>query len=164
LIVRELTGSERDFLSHTFGSALDLTPIRVGRSLGSRSISPFGARIHLSPKLFENGSAKRPVRLADPRAAAVFAHEAVHVWQRQRGRAVTREGAWLQLGYSLGLLDPYAYDRSARDGHALLAVFVLGNIEQQGKIIEDYVFAERTGGRTDHFRRVVTWVRLSGVK
>lgn len=162
--MRPLTEGERAFLRHYFGASLALDRIRVGRSLGRRSWSPFGARISLVTPLFEGGDPARSVKLESPYAAAVFAHEALHVWQRQHGRAVTREGAVLQAGYVLGVRDPYAYDHSLRDPRDLLAVFVLGNIEQQGKIFEDYVYAERTGRDTHRFEEVVTWVRLSGSK
>jgi hypothetical protein len=162
--VRPLTESERAFLRHYFGASLDLERIRVGRSLGSRSWSPYGGRISLVAPLFEGRDPARPVLLESPYAAAVFAHEAMHVWQRQHGRAVTREGAVLQAGYALGLHNPYAYDHSLSDPRDLLSVFVLGNIEQQGKIFEDYVYAERTGRDTRRFEAVVTWVRLSGSK
>jgi hypothetical protein len=161
--MRQLFPEEQSFLSETFGAALALGPIRVSCSLGRRSWSPFGARISLSRRCFLGERAEQPVNLADPWAAAVFAHEAVHVWQRQRGRAVTREGARLQTLYALGLFDPYAYD-STQDPQRLLAEFVLGNIEQQGKIFQDYVFAQRTGRATRRFGEVARWVRLSASK
>ncbi|MET0343141.1 MAG: hypothetical protein ABW252_19185, partial [Polyangiales bacterium] len=99
------------------------------------------------------------VRLDVPSIAAVFAHEAVHVWQRQGGRRVTWEGARLQAGYTLGLFDPYAYDARATCPATLLSLFVLGNIEQQGRIFEDYVRADLEGRDTERFGQVADWVR-----
>jgi hypothetical protein len=85
------------------------------------------------------------------------------VWQRQRGRAVTRVGAFLQAGYMLGMFDPYAY-RVRHDPRCLLAEFVLGNIEQQGRIFQDYVFAVRSRRPVGSFSLVASWVRLSAQK
>jgi hypothetical protein len=76
---------------------------------------------------------------------------------------VTRPGAWLQTLYTLRIRDPYAYVRR-EDNRCLLSEFVLGNIEQQGKIFQDYVFAERTGQATDRFSRIASWVHLSASK
>jgi hypothetical protein len=161
--MRRLHDEEQRFLSHYFGQALDLAPIRLGTSLGRRSWSPYGARISLVRALYRGGDPDAPVELADPACAAVFAHEAIHVWQRQRGRAVTRQGAVLQTLYALGLRDPYAY-RPREDARCLLAEFVLGNIEQQGRIFQDYVFASRRGRAVGRFARIAAWVRLSAPK
>jgi hypothetical protein len=150
---------ERDFLEHVFHRALAIDRIALGSSLGRRSWSPYAGRISLTRDLFVDRDPRAEVRLDDPRAASIFAHEAVHVWQRQHGRAVTREGAVLQAGYTLGLFDPYAYDTSERNAAAVLAVFALGNIEQQGRMVEDYVYAECTGSTTAHFDRLLGWLR-----
>lgn len=161
--MRRLNGEERAFLAHYFGQALDLEPIRLGTSMGARSWSPYGCRISLVRSLYRQRDPEAGVDLDDARTASVFAHEAIHVWQRQRGRAVTRPGAWLQTRYTLGLHDPYAYVARA-DARCLLAEFVLGNIEQQGRIFQDYVFAERMGQATDRFSRIASWVHLSASK
>ena len=157
--MRRVIDAERHFLADYFGDALDTDGIRIGTSLGRRSWSPYGGRISLTRDLFSDHHARSVVRLDDARAASIFAHEALHVWQRQRGRRVTWEGAGLQAGYTLRLFDPYAYDTTIADPEALLSVFVLGNIEQQGRIFQDYVHAERSGGDTERFLRVVDWVR-----
>jgi hypothetical protein len=157
--MRRVTDAERRFLASHFGHALDTDRIRIGTSVGRRSWSPYGGRISLTRDLFSEHHPRSVVRLDDARAASIFAHEALHVWQRQVGRRVTWEGAGLQAGYTLGLFDPYAYDQTIADPAALLTVFVLGNIEQQGRIFQDYVHAELSGGDTERFRRVVDWVR-----
>ncbi|MFT3927277.1 MAG: hypothetical protein QM778_32330 [Myxococcales bacterium] len=161
--MRRLTGEEQAFLVRYFGGALDLEPIRLSTSIGARSWSPYGARISLVKGLYRERTLEAGVALDDPRAASVFAHEAIHVWQRQRGRAVTRPGAWLQTLYFLGIRDPYAYVPRL-DARCLLSEFVLGNVEQQGKIFQDYVFAERTGQASERFSRIAAWVRLSASK
>jgi hypothetical protein len=161
--MRPLLEEEQRFLARYFGEALDLAPIRLGTSIGRRSWSPYGARISLVRGLYRESDPEAPVDLADPARAAVFAHEAIHVWQRQRGRAVTRQGAVLQTLYTLGLLDPYEY-RPRQDARCQLAEFVLGNIEQQGRMFQDYVFAELTGRASQRFSHIASWVRLSASK
>lgn len=156
---RQLSAGERDFLQHYFGDALDCGPIRVAAAPGRRSWSPWGAQIHMAHQHFVDGSSRHEVRLSDPVSAAVFAHEAIHVWQRQYGRHVTREGAYLQTLYTLGLFDPYAYDRSVTDPRSLAALFAIGSIEQQGRIFQDYVYADRTGADTSRYAAVARWVR-----
>jgi len=161
--MRTLNQEETAFLACYFGASLDPGPIRLGTSLGARSWSPYGARISLVKSLYRGARLEAGVRLEDARVAAVFAHEAIHVWQRQHGRAVTRPGAWLQTLYTLGIHDPYAYV-ARPDARCLLSEFVLGNIEQQGRIFQDYVYAERSGRACQHFSRVAAWVRLSALK
>lgn len=157
--MRRVSPAEQAFLARYFGRSLTAERIRIGTSLGRRSWSPLGARISLTRDLFHDGDARAEVRLDDPRAASIFAHEALHVWQRQHGRAVTREGARLQAGYTLGLFDPYAYDQSLCDPAALLAAFVLGNIEQQGRMVEDLVRSELRGEDSARFNAVAGWIR-----
>ncbi|MET0343594.1 MAG: hypothetical protein ABW252_21460, partial [Polyangiales bacterium] len=94
--MRRVTDGERAFLRHYFGDALGIDRIHVGSSLGRRSWSPYGGRISLVRELFHERDPRAEVRLDVPSIAAVFAHEAVHVWQRQGGRRVTWEGARLQ--------------------------------------------------------------------
>ena len=161
--MRRLNADEQRFLSAYFGEALDLDPIRLGTSIGRRSWSPYGARISLVRGLYREADPDASVDLARPASAAVFAHEAIHVWQRQRGRAVTRQGAVLQTLYILGLRDPYAY-RARADARCQLVEFALGNIEQQGRMFQDYVFAELTGGPVQQFSKIASWVRLSAPK
>jgi hypothetical protein len=158
LLGRPLAEREREFLQRYFGESLACAPIRVVASIGHRSWSPFGARISLVARHFCGHSARKDVRLDDPESAACFAHEALHVWQRQHGRHVTREAIPLQLGYSLGTRDPYAY-RPTHDPAELLQQFIQGNVEQQGKIFEDYVYTHCTGGDTSAFGEVARHVQ-----
>jgi hypothetical protein len=160
--MRRASERERAFLAHFFHGALDVDPIWIGSSLGKRSWSPLGGRISLTNDLFRERDPRAEVQLDDARAASIFAHEALHVWQRQHGRAVTREGAWLQAGYTLGWFDPYAYDTRVQDPADLLALFALGNIERQGRIMQDFVFAACSGRDTARFVKVAAWVRGAG--
>jgi hypothetical protein len=157
--VRRVFEREQAFLEHYFGPSLSVSRIAIGSSLGRRSWSPYGARISLVRGLFEHGDPRAEVRLDDPHAASVFAHEALHVWQRERGRRVTWEGARLQTGYVLRLFDPYAYDCTVRDPGELLSLFMLGNIEQQGRMFQDYVYADRCGHDCVRFRAIARWVQ-----
>jgi hypothetical protein len=159
--VRRVSRRERAFLDEVFHGALAIEPIALGTSLGRRSWSPYAARISLARDLFVDRDPRADVRLDDPRAASIFAHEAVHVWQRQCGRAVTRQGAVLQAGYTLRLFDPYAYDTRERNAASLRTAFILGNIEQQGRMIEDFVYAERSGAETAHFEQLVAYLRTT---
>jgi len=159
--MRHVTDNERAFIESYFGESVDTRRVRVGFSPSSRSWSPLGNMVCLTRKLFVGASAKNEVDLVNPHAAAVFAHEVIHVWQRQRGVWVSRKGAYLQTLYTLGLHDPYAYDTSLTCSKDLLTCFVLGNLEQQGRIFQDYVFASRRGMSVARFCDVARWVRES---
>ena len=157
-MTRRLTEFERSFLAEYFADSLDLEPIRVAASLGKRSWSPYGPRISLVRHHFQDHRAANEIALGDPRTASVFAHEALHVWQRQGGRRVTWEAIPLQANYILGRRDPYEYV-SSEDPAVVLAQFTAGNVEQQGKIFEDYVRCERSGRDTRAFDAVAQFVR-----
>lgn len=158
LLGRPLSEEECAFLKVWFGESLALEPIRVVASIGHRSWSPFGHRISLIRRHFDDGSARNSVALNNPASAACFAHEALHVWQRQRGRRVTWEGIPLQAAYVVGAKNPYRYQRS-RNPEEMLAEFVTGNVEQQGQIFEDYVFARLHGREAKEFAAVANLVR-----
>ena len=157
--MRRVTSGERAFLRQYFGEALAIDRIWIGSSLGTRSWSPIGGRISLTRNMFCDRTPRAEVWLEQPAVAGVFAHEALHVWQRQRGRRVTWEGAGLQAAYALGVFDPYAYDARDADPATLLTRFVLGNIEQQGRMFQDYVEADLLGHDTARFQAVAAWVR-----
>jgi len=160
---RPLSDNEREFLQTCFGDSLHDAPIRVASSIGHRSWSPYGHRISLVRTHFVRGSAREELRLDDPSTASCLAHEALHVWQRQHGRRVTWEAIPLQVGYTLGRFDPYSYDRTT-DPVRMLEQFVQGNVEQQGKIFEDYVYTLRDGRETAAFEAVAHHVRASRAK
>jgi len=153
---RSLTSRECAFLAGYFGDSLLLDRISLSVARGVRSWSPYGSHIRISHTLL---GPTREVALDQPRAASIFAHEALHVWQRQHGRAVSRQGAILQTLHTLKLHNPYAYDRSIVDPDRLLTLFSSANIEQQGQIFQDYVHAERTGQPVSRFLAVACFVR-----
>jgi hypothetical protein len=155
---RPLLPAETSFLAHYFGNALSFERMRIGLSIGQRCWSPYGNRMSLTRKCFESSDPQQAVNLDDPYIASTFAHEALHVWQRQHDVWVTLHGAVLQTGYVLRLSNPYAY-QSTNDPSALYTQFKSGNIEQQGKIFEDYVYAHRTGADTSRFALIVANVR-----
>lgn len=134
--------------------------MRIAASLGRRSWSPFGHRISLVRRHFRGADAAHEVELEDPRAAAVFAHEAMHVWQRQGGRRVTWEAIPLQAGYWAGR-DPYAYE-VCEDPSQMLERFLAANVEQQAKMVEDFVYCDRVSADTSVFAEVARYVRTRG--
>ena len=160
--MRQLHAVEAQFLERFFGDSLKTATIRLGSTVGRRSWSPFGARIGLSRRHFRERDAGSEVDLEDPLSASVFAHEAMHVWQRQHGRKVTREAIPLQAGYILGRFDPYHYEAS-EDPQAMLALFQCCNVEQQAKIFEDYVYGTLRGANTSALEAVARSVKLRGV-
>jgi hypothetical protein len=155
---RALSAGECSFLATYFGDALDTTSIRLVASLGKRSWSPFGHRISIVKRHFCEEHPDSEVALTDPHAASVFAHEAMHVWQRQHGRRVTWEAIPLQAGYMLAGRDPYHYEPSD-DPAQMLERFLTGNVEQQAKIVEDLVYRDRTGAPASAFAAVADHVR-----
>ena len=160
LIGRPLGDAELDFLQTYFGEGLDPERIRIVASPTRRSWSPFGRRISLAKRHFEGGRETNAIDLADPLSASIFSHEALHVWQRQHGRAVTWEAIPLQAGYMLGRSDPYRYAASD-DPEAMLAVFERGNVEQQAQMFGDFVWRDRRGEDTRAFAALVERVRAS---
>ncbi|MGE0823780.1 MAG: hypothetical protein AB7G75_14010 [Candidatus Binatia bacterium] len=152
-MARALNVFEEKFLRQYFGDSLKTPRIRIMATPVPRAHSVYGNYIGLPTWCFLCGDSAAEVDLANTYAAATFAHEAVHVWQRQQGLWVTWKGLWLQLGYGLGI-DPYVYDCSEHDPDVLLEYFRSGNIEQQGQIVEDLVVAERTGQHIEKFRAV----------
>jgi hypothetical protein len=150
--------AECAFLKTYFGDALDTRDVRIVASLGRRSWSPFGHRISLVREHFRERDAGSEIVLEDPQSASVFAHEAMHVWQRQGGRRVTWEAIPLQAAYTLGRFNPYAYD-ACDDPDVMLERFLGGNVEQQAKMLEDFVYRERIGADTSALSGVARHVR-----
>ena len=152
---------EKKFLQRYFGDSLNITQISVATTRGRRAYSVYGNYVCLPAWCFLCGDSTTEVDLANAYAAATLAHEAVHVWQRQQGIWVTVKGAWLQVGYGLGI-DPYAYDYSEYDPGRLLEYFRSGNIEVQGQIVQDFVVAERTGRNSKKFDAVREYLHSFG--
>ncbi len=156
---RRLIQTEVDFLQRYFGTALDTSSIRLAAARGRRAYAIHGNHIWLPRQDFMSRDTTASVNLLEL-SAATLAHEATHVWQRQRGLWVTLKGAVLQLGNQCGI-DPYAYDRWESDPTTLLSHFLTGNIEQQGQIVQDLVFCDLTGQTVAKFCEVHAYLLSS---
>ena len=154
--------TECNFLKTYFGDSLETKYLRIGASLGRRSWSPFGHRISLVRKHFRQRDVASEIALEDPHSASVFAHEAMHVWQRQGGRRVTWEAIPLQVAYTLGRFNPYVYE-ACDDPEQMLERFLRANVEQQAKMLEDFVYRERCGADVGEFEGVARHVRTRSV-
>ncbi len=142
---RRLMPVETGFVQRLFGTALDelLPGMRLHvRRLGDtrRALSLGGGRIYLPRSFFEQADPHRPLRLAHPVVAGVFAHELLHQWQRLQGRAVTWEAFGLHLRAACQRRDPYHY-RACADPQQMLQCFLDASVEQQGQIWQDHVQA-----------------------
>ena len=159
---RPLTDAELRFVHRFFAHSLDaLQPhLRLYvRRLGDtrRALSLNGGRISLPRAFFEQGDPARPLRLAHPYIAGVFAHELLHQWQRLQGQKVTRQAAWLQLKAACLRRDPYAYEACSESAQ-MLERFRRAHVEQQGQMWQDYVTAEVAGQPSGAFRDVAAFV------
>lgn len=145
---RPLTHDEHAFLFEHFGESIPLDRVRLAggghpgfaaheASLG-RAWQPLGSAIQLPDGYYEEGDPRAPVR-ADVRA--ILAHEALHVWQRCRGRAVSLRG----IAEPLLHRDPYDWRAlDSEDPSTLLAHFQRARIEQQARMFEEHVRSPAT--------------------
>lgn len=157
--MRSLTVAERLVLKALFGVSLDVNPIGLGSSMCNRPWSPYGNRISLPDSFFKNNSEHDELELSDPYTLSVFAHEALHVWQRQHGAWVTICAAVLQLGRLLRVCNPYKYDSSITDPMAMLRHFEKGSVERQGQIFQRFVYDLQTGKDTARYCGVWNYIR-----
>ena len=141
-----------------FGASLNVDVIDLEQSIHGGGWSPSGNNISLPLNYFTNSNECEELNLSDPAIYSVFAHEALHVWQRQHGRDVTSEAIPLQLGrfFSFGTYDPYDYDDSISDPSKLLGIFKSGSVEQQGSIFQDYVYR--------HQLNLIEFQKQSGIR
>jgi hypothetical protein len=158
---RPLHDCEREFLAREFGTSLALHVLRIcggGQPTGRVAWQPFGARIQMHDRCFEQGDPRAPLKLL---AYPTFAHEALHVWQRQHRHCalnVSVDGLW--LGATRGAR-AYDYDSTIVDPELMLQHFRSGNIERQGRMFEDYVRSNITTpeARDGRFSEVARYVR-----
>jgi hypothetical protein len=158
---RALLDSERDFLEREFGHSLELERLRIaggGQPLGRLAWQPAAALIQMADVCFEHDDPEQAVR---PAAYPIFAHEALHVWQRVHKQCavhVSVDGVWLGLVRGRSA---YAYDARLEDPELVLQEFLSGNIERQGQIFEDYVRSnvEVIHARDPRFLAVADYVR-----
>lgn len=154
---RKLFASELDFLARELGQSLDPQTITLaggGHPFGRHAWQPIGSFIQMHDSCFEGGDPARPLRVD---AYPVFAHEALHIWQRKHHHCrvnVSVDGLW--LGVTQGRR-AYRYDASIEDPEAMLACFLKGNIEQQGQIWQDYVQSDIE----DHARRAPKFLLIA---
>ena len=98
--------------------------------------------------------------LSNPYVAGVFAHEALHEWQRQNGVPVTLSAAPLQIlkWLTRDSYNPYNYEKTD-DPDKLLQSFLNGNVERQGQIWQDFVTDELNHLPTNRYRDVFNYIR-----
>ncbi len=130
--LRALTKTEADFLRGYFGECLDLSGIDLELTRMSRARQIFRENIRMPAAAFKSGE----LDVTNSQYAPIFAHEALHVWQRQNGRPVTLLALPLQIGNSLRLINPYNFDMTISDPSAMLTLFKDSNVERQGSIFE----------------------------
>ncbi len=162
--LRPLTGPEKTFLQNHFGACLDsvLSTIDINvRTIGdtNRALSLDGGFMSFPRDYFIDGNPDNGLNLDHPRIASVFGHETLHQLQRLNGVNVTGQAMGLQIQYSLGLSDPYAY-KPPMDPADALNTFTNGNVEQQGQMFQDYLYLLMTpGGDSSNFQMIADHVR-----
>lgn len=148
---------ETAFVRRFFGNCivdprtLDINVREYGNT--SRALSLNGGFISFPPKDFIGGEIGNGLNLADPNVGAALAHEVAHHSQRQFGYSVTSKAIGLQIAYSLGIFNPYGYNRYS-DPELMHSVFLKGNVEKQGQMIEDYVRAALKGQDISPFKAI----------
>jgi RHS repeat-associated protein len=157
--LRSLTEGEKNALRYYFGASLNVDAINLEISESGSMWSPTGNNIYLPKEFFKENSECEELKITDPGIYAVFAHEALHVWQRQHGKNVFIRGGALQLARILtfGLYDPYKYDNTT-DPTKLLNVFKSGTVEQQGAILQQYVLDEQLGFDTSRYDEIAQYI------
>lgn len=153
---RPLAPAEAAFLRHYFGGSLDTSKIDIDGGLGTRPYSLFGNTIRMPYGAFIDSICLNDLDLSNARIAALFAHEAMHVMQRQHGKWVTFSAAVPQARYTFGGANPYGYERSP-NSRTMLETFLNGTVEQQGQIFQDYVYAHLTGGDVGPYADIAAW-------
>jgi RHS repeat-associated protein len=153
--LRALMEKEKLALQKYFGGSLNTNVIDLSATSGSRASQLTGGNIKMPTRNFVDNNPDKELKLGDPYTFSVFAHEALHVWQRQYGRNPLMEGIFPQIGYSLGIYDPYKYDKSITDSDKVLKMFLEGGLERQGQMLQDYVFAAESGQDTSKFSKMI---------
>jgi len=141
--VRQLTDEEIDFARKYFGGNLDNSHqhLRVGRIFGLRAISPGFNRMWFPLSSFKGEDQANSLKIDEPYHAGEFAHELLHVLQAQQGHNVLLHGAFLQARHATGRRNVYSYDKHVHDPADFLSLYQRANMEQQGQMVQDYVFA-----------------------
>jgi hypothetical protein len=82
----------------------------------------------------------------------------LHQLQRANGVSVTGRGIGLQLGYSLGIFDPYSY-KEFDNAADMLDTFKNGNPERQGQMFQEYIKRLMTGQNAGNFQKIGDYVK-----
>jgi len=131
---RNLTSGETNLLRDIFGNTIDYERQIVSKNVGetggpNNSWTP-GYVPNMSPSIWSTDYS-----MEDAAKAAVFVHEMVHVWQSGHGHHNLLRGfyLWMRYDHFFGDYDDsYKYDLDSSTD------FDYFNMEQQGRIIEDY--------------------------
>ena len=110
---------------------------------------------------FVGNNLNNVLRVDSSAVVSKFAHESMHVWQRQQDKKNVFMRALLpQILYTItgGLYDPYNYDKSINDPDKVLKMFLGANVEQQGQIMEDYVRAAENKQDTSKYSRLSEYI------
>jgi hypothetical protein len=161
---RPLADHERAFLFEYFGDSIPLERVRLAggghpgfaaheHSVG-RAWQPLGSTIQLPDGYYEEDDPRAPVREGQ---MGVLAHEALHVWQRCRGRAVSLRG----IAEPILHRDPYDWRAlDSEDPSVLFENFRRARIEQQARMFETYVVEARGGeGEVAKWAEVARYVK-----
>ncbi len=141
--LRPPTDAEVAFISKYIGACLDPKTLNIRvRRLGdtSRALSLGGGFTSFPSFYFVDGSGNNELRLDNTYIASIVGHEALHQMQRASGVNVTLAAAWPQVENTLHLASPYDYQNSS-DPAELFQTFLGANVEAQGQIFENYLFA-----------------------
>jgi RHS repeat-associated protein len=159
--LRPPTDTEVQFIRKYIGPCLNPYSLNIKvRTWGntSRALS-LGSGFTSFPSYdFVGDSGNNSLNLDSSVVASVFGHEALHQWQRASGVNVTGQALRLQAEYSLHIADPYQYQPS-NDPDQMLQTFLNGNVEQQGQIFQDYLFAQLNGQDVSAYALVALYVK-----
>lgn len=157
--LRALTQGERDFLRSYFGDCLDLDAIDLKPTRMSEGRQIFRNNIRMPQAAFKPDG---ELDLSGWVWGSHFAHEALHVRQRQNGRPVTLLALPLQIGKSLHVIDPYKIDGGITDPGAMLQYFERSQVERQAAIFDSGVATHMQNGSAGRFRAVLHRVKNCG--
>ncbi|WP_431835380.1 RHS repeat-associated core domain-containing protein [Enterobacter ludwigii] len=147
--LRSPNGQESAFLSSLFGDCFDTNSVDINGTSNSRASSLHGGSVSIPTSLFHGGDVNQGINLSSAVARSTLAHEVFHVWQRQQGANVTSSLIIPQIGYSMGIGNPYTYGASTSAGGAVLYfndMFSRGRYEGQAQMWEDSYLQSDQGG------------------
>jgi hypothetical protein len=143
---RPLTKNERIFLHEHFGPSLNLNVINLVEMPNylqwvSSATSPWGNTIAMPASLFIDNNPSKEFGLTSDTAAALLAHEAFHVWQRQHGSFITIEGFILNAVRILTFDQFNPHYVPITNQQQTYINFLIGGVEEQAVIFQRLVEA-----------------------